>query len=226
MGTEMNEGAMSETQENTQQQDPGSDLSNTLAAGESEFVATEEKKPVVTQGMLYLLALIAIGGGGTWFMYKRQNPATAAAASVETQQAQQTIDNFLSTGPQGIKMMQEMLHNTEAIVKEFLDYPSVPQIPLSELHTNPFKFNRADGGKVDEDQAAKKKDEEKHAALKASQALNLQSVMVNGSRSACMINNKMCSEGMQIDQFTIEKITREGVVVRTGVYRFELRMQK
>src|SRR5678816_4030925 len=117
MGTEMNEGAMSETQENTQQQDPGSDLSNTLAAGESEFVATEEKKPVVTQGMLYLLALIAIGGGGTWYMYKRQTPSAAAAATVETQQAQQTIDNFLSTGPQGIKMMQEMLQNTEAIVK-------------------------------------------------------------------------------------------------------------
>src|SRR5687767_4167869 len=109
---------MSEKQENMQDQDQGADLNNALSAGETEFVATDEKKPVVTQGMLYLLALVAIGGGGTWFMYKKQSPSAASAASVETAQAQQTIDNFLSTGPQGIKLMQEMLHNTEEIVQE------------------------------------------------------------------------------------------------------------
>jgi hypothetical protein len=217
---------MSDTQQNTQEQDPGSDLSNSLSTGDTEFVANEEKKPVVTQGMLYLLALVAIGGGGTWFMYKKQNPSTAAAATVETVQAQQTIDNFLSTGPQGIKMMQEMLHNTESIVKEFLDYPSVPQIPLAELHTNPFRFQHADNGKGDEDAAKKKKEDERTLAMKSSQALNLQSIMVNGSRSACMINNKMYNEGQQVEQFVIEKIAREGVIVKTGVYRFELRMQK
>jgi hypothetical protein len=217
---------MSDNEQNTQQQNPGEDLNNSLAAGETEFVATEEKKPVITQGMLYLLALVAVGGGGTWFMYKRQSPATASAASVEAAQAQQTIDNFLSTGPQGMKLMKEMLHNTESIVREFLEYPSVPQIPLSDLHSNPFRFSQAEPGKVDEDAAKKKKEEERALVLKASQALNLQSVMVNGTRSSCMINNKMVSEGQQIDQFVIEKISREGVIVKSGVYRFELRMQK
>jgi hypothetical protein len=152
----------------------------------------------------------------------------AAAASVETQQAQQTIDNFLSTGPAGIKMMQEMLQNTENIVKEFLDYPRVTQIPLSDLHTNPFRFSHEDGGKVDEDAAARKKEEEKAAALKASQALQreLQSIIVNGSRSSCMISNKMYTEGEQVEGFVIEKISRDGVIVRSGKYRFALSMQK
>jgi hypothetical protein len=219
---------MSDKEQNTSEQDQGSDLNNTLATGDTEFVATVEKKPVITQGMLYLMALLAIGGGGTWFMYKRQNPSQAAAATVEVVQAQETIDNFLSTGPQGIKMMQEMLHNTEAIVKEFLDYPSVPQIPLADLRTNPFRLNHADGGKVDEDAAVKKKEEEKALALKNSQALQreMQSIIVNGTRSSCMINNKMYTEGQQVEGFLIEKISREGVIVRSGVYRFELRMQK
>jgi hypothetical protein len=213
-------------QNQTQEQD-NSALNDALTTGDTEFVAAEEKKPVVTQGMLYLLLLVAIGGGGTWFMYKKQSPsAAAAAASADTAQAQQTIDNFLSTGPQGIKLMQEMLHNTESIVKEFLDYPSAPQIPLSELHTNPFRFSRNETGKVDEDAAKLRKEEERAAAKKASQALNLQSIMVNGSRSSCMINNKMVTEGQQVEQFVIEKITREGVIVKSGVYRFELRMQK
>jgi hypothetical protein len=216
---------MSDTNENTQEQDPASDLANALSSGDGEFVVTEEKKPVITQGMLYLLALIAVGGGGTWYMYKKQSPS-AAAASVETAQAQQTIDNFLSTGPAGIKQMQEMLHNTETIVQEFLDYPSVPQVPLSELQTNPFRFSHVETTNVDEDLAKKKKEEERAAAMKASQALNLQSIMVNSGRGSCMINNKMYTEGQQLEQFIIEKITREGVIVKTGVYRFELRMQK
>ena len=63
-------------------------------------------------------------------------------------------------------------------------------------------------------------------ALKAVQAMNLQSIIHSGSRKACMINNTLYMEGQQADQFIIEKITPSGVVVKVGVYRFELKMQK
>jgi hypothetical protein len=216
---------MSETQDNTTEQN-SEDLSNALQSAEGEFVTGEQPKPALNQGLLYLLLLVTIGGGGTYLMYKRSGPAAASAASVETAQAQQTINNFLTTGPNGIKVMQEMLHNTEKIVQQFLDYPSVPQIPLSALHTNPFRFAKADAdAKPDADAEKKKKDEERAAALHASQGLNLQSI-ISGNHKACMINNTLYTEGQQVDQFTIEKIAPHSVIVKTGTYRFELRMQK
>src|SRR6478752_7233463 len=80
----------------------GEDLYNALGSGgDTEFVAAEEKKPIVTQGMLYLLVLLAVGGGGTYWMYKRQGPdaAEAAQVSAQSQKAQETINTFLASGP-------------------------------------------------------------------------------------------------------------------------------
>ena len=67
---------------------------------------------------------------------------------------------------------------------------------------------------------------ERQAALKAVQALQLQSIMFGETRRACMINNALCTEGQQVDDFVIEKITQGAVIVRSGTYRFELKMQK
>ncbi|MEA2709432.1 MAG: hypothetical protein QOF78_2033 [Phycisphaerales bacterium] len=206
------------------------DLAGALAGPETEFVATEEKKPA-TQGLIFLAVLVVVGIGGTYFMYARQGPATAAAAaSPEAQKAEQTINTFLTSGPDGIKMMQSMLKDTEKVVKQFLEYPSVTQIPLANLHTNPFK---AAGGKdsgtaapVTEDVAQRRREEEKQAALKASDNLKLQSIIYSGSRKACMINNSMYQEGQQIEQFVIEKIEQSRVIVKTGAYRFELKAKR
>jgi len=133
---------MSETQDNVQeQQQQDENLAAALAAGESEFITSEPAKPAVNQNLIYIMVLVLICGG-VYMVYKRQ-PAAASASSVDTQQAQATINNFLTSGPNGIKMMEEMLHNTEKIVQQFLEYPSVPQIPLSALHTNPFRYAKA-----------------------------------------------------------------------------------
>jgi hypothetical protein len=40
------------------------------------------------------------------------------------------------------------------------------------------------------------------------------------------VNNHLVQEGMEIEGFVIERINQGAVVVRTGVYRFELRMEK
>src|SRR5206468_9503017 len=64
----------------------GEDLQNALAVGETEFVASDEKKPATTQ-LLYLLLLLAVGGGGMYYMYKRQGPNSAAASTPEAAKA-------------------------------------------------------------------------------------------------------------------------------------------
>src|SRR5437870_10913215 len=111
-------------------QDGGEDLNNALSAqADMSFVSGEEKKPQNTQ-YLVLVALLIIGPAVGWYMYNRKGPDEAAASQVEAPAANQTVAEFLQSGPDGIKMMREMLHSTEKIVKEFLEYPSMTQIPL------------------------------------------------------------------------------------------------
>ena len=221
MSNEAENNAQEQSQESS-----GDDLQSALAGGETEFVASDEKKPATTQ-LLYLLLVLAVGGGGMYYMYKRQGPATATASTPEAAKAAETVNTFLSSGPSNIKAMQMMLKDTEKFVKQFLEYPSVKQTPLSALVTNPFRFApKAANADADADAAKKKREDEKQAALKASESLMLQSIITSGSRKACMINNALYLEGQQVDQFTVEKIEPHRVIVKTGTFRFELKMQK
>ena len=204
----------------------GEDLQSALAGGETEFVASDEKKPA-TQQLLYFLLLLAVAGGVMYYMYKRQGPASASASTPEAAKATQTVNQFLSSGPDNIKAMQMMLKDTEKFVKQFLEYPSVKQTPLSMLSTNPFRFApKQSSPDADAEAAKKKREDEKQAALKASESLVLQSIITSGARKACMINNALYSEGQQVDQFTVDKIEPHRVIVKTGSYRFQLTMQK
>jgi Type II secretion system protein B len=70
-----------------------------------------------------------------------------------------------------------------------------------------------------------RREQARQAALKAVQELALQSIMFSENRRACMINNSLYREGQQVDDFTVDKISPQSVIVKTGPYRFELRMQ-
>jgi hypothetical protein len=196
--------------------------------GDAEFVGEgdgpKKQNPLVVGGLI----VAVLGGGYLW--YQRQGPASADAATLETDAASQTVSKFLDGGTANVQMMEKMLRETEKVVQQFLNYPSMKQVPLGELQTNPFRFRAptVEGEKVSESESAAKKrrEEERQAVIKAVGALNLQSVIHSGARKACMINNTMYSEGQQIGEFVIEKINPGSVVVKNGVYRFELRMQK
>lgn len=206
----------------------GDDLSSTLGGGgESEFVVNADEKKPVNQQLIYLLVLLLIGGGVMFYMYKRQGPATASAATPEAAKAKQTINSFLSQ-PDGIKAMKEMLKNTEKVVEKFNEYPSTKQVPLSELQTNPFRSAKASPKtarrNVDAEAAKRKLEAERQAATKAFEALNLQTIIL-GSRKACMINNTLYREGQQVDQFTVEAIEKNHVIVKSGQFQFTLTMR-
>jgi len=203
--------------------DGGEDLNNALSAqGDTAYITTDEKKSPNTSYVI-LVALLLIGPAVVWYMYNRKGPDAASASELSIPVANQTVNEFLQTGPDGIKMMREMLHSTEKIVKEFLEYPSMTQIPLSDLKTNPFSASIAknDGAGGDK----RRREEERQAILRAVQTLQLQSIM-SGTHKACMINNTMCEEGEQIGQFIVEKISTGSVIVKSATYRFELKMQK
>jgi hypothetical protein len=202
----------------------GEDLSSSLAAnGEVEFVGTgEEKKPMNTQYAV-LVGLVLLAPMAIWYMYKGKGDPNAGAANAPPP-AVQTVQTFLNNQQDGVAAMRDMLKSTEKVVKDFLAYPSMTQIPLNELKTNPF---RAQGAKVDDSEAntKRRKEEERQEVVKAVQGLQLQSIM-SGKRPACMINNTLCTEGQQVGKFTIDKISQASVIVKSGQYRFELKMQK
>jgi hypothetical protein len=196
--------------------------------GESSFVV-EEKKPLNRSTVVTFVVLV-LGAAGVWFMYKRAGPQAASASTnaKETAAAKQTINNFLSGGDASIKLMESMLKNTQRVVQQFVKYPSMTQVPLSDLQTNPFRVRPLtptaveDGGAQDR----RRREEERQAAMKSVQTLQLQSIMYSDARKGCMINGRLFVEGQQVDGFDVEKINQASVVVKSGPYRFELRMQR
>ena len=217
-------------QETSQEQgtgiEDGTDIAAALSEPEQEFVSGEVKKGVnkTLVGGGLLLACVA----GAWFMFARGGPKTAtAAANPQAVAADGTIKNFLATDAQNAKMMKDLLKNTDKVVQQFRTYPDKTQVPLEDLQTNPFR--QGTEKKTDtsiENVSKRQREEERAAALKAVQALQLQSVMHSSAHKACMINNKLYQEGQQVAEFNIEKISPNAVVVKSGIYRFELRMQK
>ncbi len=220
---------MSNENENMSQPNSGSEpaeeLSSSLAAGDTEFVTPSDEKKPQTMQYAVLAGFVLLAPMAIWYMYKGKGPSAAEAAN-QASPAAQTVHTFLDTGQDGVAAMRSMLQGTEKIVKEFLAYPSMAQVPLDDLKTNPFRA-RQQQAVVDDSEAASKrrKDAERETTLKAVQALHLQSIM-SGKRGACMINNAMYTEGQQVGQFTIEKISQGIVIVKSGAYRFELKMQK
>ncbi len=219
--------------ESTESAGADENLADALSDGaEGEYITEGEggaKKP--SPLVIVGLVLAVLGGGYLW--YSRTGPATAAAAGVAEgteDPASQTVSKFLDGGTANVQMMEKMLRDTEKVVQQFLNYPSMKQIPLGELQTNPFRFRapQVEGQAPNESeaQAKKKREEERLAIIKAVGLLNLQSVIHSGARKACMVNNTMYTEGQQLDEFVIEQINPDNVVVKHGVYRFELRMQK
>ena len=209
----------------------GDESYNSEELGDSAFVASENRKPIskTTVGMF---AVIIAAMGGMYFMHQRSGPAKADAADVRSTQV---IKQFMSEKEKNFTLMQEMIKNTEAVVKQFTSYPSVKQIPLTDLHGNPFRITPV---KPDENTAkarAEKEAKERAAAeasafKKAVENLRLQSIVTSGSRKACMINNTLYMAGQTIEadgvSLTIEKIAPNRVDVKSGTHSAQLSMKK
>lgn len=208
----------------------GDDLKSVLNdSQESEFVYEEQKKPG-GKGLLFLLGLLAVAGGGLYLMSLRAGPSKAAA-NPEVESANKTISQFLSKGQDNVKAMESMLRDTEKIVRQFLAYPSVTQVPLEELKTNPFRHQAsadrtADASRQQLDAERRRREEERQRVLQAVQSLQLRSIIHSGTRRACLVNNTLYLEGQTVEGFLVEKINPGSVIVKQDAYRFELRLQQ
>ncbi len=198
-------------------------------AGETGYIAAEEKKPL-SKATLVLFAIFGTAALASYFLLVKRGPEAIAEESDPT--ATTVINQYMNDKGRNVVTMQKMLRDTDAVVRQFLTYPSVTQIPLTDLRTNPFRVAPPpppESGMVkarDEEKEKKRREEERQAALHAVQGLQLQSVMSSDKSKSCMINNVLYLEGQQVEDFTIMKISPNAVVVKNGVFKFELRMQR
>ncbi len=213
--------------ENEFEEQPQSDQESGEMLGGDEGLVVASGKAPISRGTLVMFAVLLLGGAGLFFMHRQTGPrAAGAAVAKESAQAKQTISSFLSGGDASIRSMEKLLRNTEKVVQQFLAYPSMTQIPLKELRTNPFRQHEEKKEGMSDAGEKKKREEERLAILKAVQGLELQSIMCSDTRKACMVNNTLYREGQSIDNFSIEKISPAAVVVKNGPYRFELKIQR
>ncbi len=202
-------------------------LTETLANPTDTDFVVDEPRNRLGSGTILLSALVLAAIGGTYFMYWRTGPQTAAAAvDPKAAAAHETINKFLSDGGKNIQQMQNMLKDTEKVVERFATYPATTQVPLEDLKTNPFRF--AKPPELPTDEEAQKLRREEMRALAASEAaqLTIASIVVSGNRKAAVVNGTMVGEGDTVGDFVVEKIEAQSLVVRKDTFRFRLAMQR
>lgn len=178
--------------------------------------------------VVFLSVLLLIGAAAVFFMRMKAGPSAAAAATPQAATAKVTINQFLTDGGKSIRAMHDLLKNTEKLVQQFQQFPGQNQVKVEDLKTNPFLFGMPKK-EVVEDTGPDPVQVEKEQILAAVKKLQIQTVLC-GVTNTCMINNKMYTEGQEIDSFSIEKITPGGVTLKVyapaakKVYRFELKM--
>jgi hypothetical protein len=193
-------------------------------ADESEFVSGE-KKPLNRSAMM-LFVILAVGGAGVYLMRQRTGPSSAIAADSATVTAEAAISDFMKGGRSNVTLLHKLLDGTAKVIEQFKDYTNVAQIPLSELKANPFHFGTVKKEVPEDVEAmAKKKHEElRLVVMKSAEKLVIQSIVIRGTKKACLINNTLYELGEAVDGFVIEKIEPKSVVVRKEDFRFELKM--
>jgi hypothetical protein len=179
--------------------------------------AGKSKKNMMLLGGLAVVAVAVV-----WFVFFRGAPQAAQAALPAD--GGTDIKQFLDSG--NINLMKQTLKDTEKVVQQFRTYPAQTQIPLSSLRSNPFRELAPKSENVPVARNADDDEAKEHAKVVTAVAdLHLQSIVRGGKYHACMINNTLYQQGQQIGMFTVEQVDAGTVVLASGKYRFELKMQ-
>lgn len=208
---------------------PDDNSMSETASGSEELLVDTEGRSGPKPALLVALAVAVVGGGGYLYL-NRQGPLPAGAATpalaTPGDAARQTINEFLAGGGKDLVAMEQMLRNTEAVVQQFLTYPSVTQVPLEELKTNPFRLMEPEPAKAAEPDDRRRREEARNRALKAVAELRVESVMTNASGGSAIINGRFVRPGDEVDGFVVEAIRTGSVIVRDDRFRFELKLAR
>jgi hypothetical protein len=206
------------------------------SAAEADAPATPAKKSTLDPFYSALLLIAAMAGGGLYLMHKRTAPPGEDAATPSA--AQTRVASFMTGGQEQLVEIERALRDTNRLIESLRVKPA-ERLAGARLGSptdggDPFRYMPIADNPIDSTRSADHptvadlsrdaRDAAKQRALDDAKKLRLQSIMAGSARRACMIDAKLYFEGQAVQQFVIEKITRDEVIVRRGEFSFRLRM--
>ena len=167
---------------------------------EQEYLTVATGRENVRRSTILLAVLFGIGLLCLWFMIKKSAPQKAAAAMVNTEEAQ--IEAAIARLG-GVK--SEMFSRMDEIVKGFYELSDVPQVQVSELVKNPFKHELYFGSLKDLADTEESEFDFEHLR-EIARSMQLFSIMQSERGNCCMIDDKILYEGDAIRGFNVRQI--------------------
>jgi hypothetical protein len=198
--------------------------------------ATAEQSAV--SRIIFWAALLAVGAGAIYVLYFHGVSQASGALRSEELPTPGFADpfrlsEFLIGGPDQAPGLRGEMSQCGQTLRALLTSESPIQFPLASLKCNPFRqpdlaATSASGIQrpTTNPDAQGHTEAERTTMLRAVEAMQLQSIVCTDTRRSCMINNVLYDEGGILNGFTIEQINAQSVVVRNGLYRFELTMNR
>jgi hypothetical protein len=193
-----------------------------LGSQQAKFGLKDKRKVIV------LVCLVVVGGGVLAFQFLRgRSPATAVASVTlssavspgatsagEIESVLQRLDTTSADPKQG----DVSVIRVEQLVREFDGYIRQRQVPLSQLHANPFQVTSAKvEAKAETNQkeatAAAAEEARRRQILEAGARLTLGSVLVSGEKRFAVISGKVCTVGDVVCGFQVQQIEPNRVVL-------------
>jgi hypothetical protein len=193
-----------------------------LGPRQAKFGLKDKKKVIV------LVCLVVVGGGVVAFQFLRGRSPATVGASITSSSAVSPgatsvgeIDSVLQrldTTSADPKQGDVSVVRVEQLVKEFDGYIRQRQVPLSQLHANPFQVTSAKvEAKAEADQkeaaAAAAEEARRRQILEAGARLTLGSVLVSGEKRFAVVSGKVCSVGDVVCGFQVQQIEPNHVVL-------------
>ena len=193
-----------------------------LGSQQAKFGLKDMRKVIV------LVCLVVVGGGVVAFQFLRGRSPATAVASV-------TLSSAVSPGATSVGEIDSVLQRLdttsadpkqgdvsvvriEQLVREFDGYIRQRQVPLSQLHANPFQVTSAKvEAKAETNQkevaAAATEEARRRQVLEAGARLTLGSVLVSGEKRFAVISGKVCTVGDVVCGFQVQQIEPNRVVL-------------
>jgi hypothetical protein len=193
-----------------------------LGSQQAKFGLKDKRKVIV------LVCLVVVGGGVVAFQFLRGRSPATAVASVTSSSAVSPgatsvgeIDSVLQrldTTSADPKQGDVSVVRVEQLVREFDGYIRQRQVPLSQLHANPFQVTSAKvETKAETNQkevaAAAAEEARRRQVLEAGARLTLGSVLVSGEKRFAVISGKVCTVGDVVCGFQVQQIEPNRVVL-------------
>ncbi len=194
-----------------------------MAIAEVAGIQSGKSKVSLNAVNLILIGLVAAGILSVYMLSLFSGPAEASA---EMQSNEARVDAALSKMSAGVNDKDPI-----AMIDTFYYEARQRQIPLGQLHGNPFVFEASMGlnstSPMDHGPIKGSARIQKQQAMGAVQSLVLQTVLkAEGDRTKAIISNNLVSEGQNINGWTVKSIQSKQVVLKWKDLEFVLKMAR